>query len=58
MIKTHNYDLYPQGEYDAPWEDDENDEGDFIVDDFIAPCRGCSEYEDEEDYLHDKWDGR
>lgn len=22
MITTHNYDIYPQGEYDAPWEDE------------------------------------
>ena len=22
MIATHNYDIYPQGEYDAPWEDE------------------------------------
>lgn len=26
MIQTHNYDLYPQGEYDAPWEDDDIEE--------------------------------
>jgi hypothetical protein len=54
MIKTHNYDLYPQGEYDAPWEEDED--GDFLDEDFIDSSYCLNEYADEEDYLNETWD--